>query len=137
MLNPLLVAFVAIAFRIASFFNVRKNLPRLIKSVHEADTFSRYGRHAKDLKKIFLFVLVLFLISFPFQFYSILSNRGTTSAFKILFGINMYNNFTAACTDFQFASVCYLLYARFSFVNGKLKCWENYLSRTRNAEIGK
>lgn len=72
--------------------------------------------------------VVALLLSYPFQMYSVsklILNSDHLLINIMIFGLNVYNNFTAFCCELQFCSIAWLVFTRFSLVHCKLRKIQN------------
>lgn len=133
MLNPLLIASVAIIFRILILINMNRSLPKIVDKMYKVDLLLKYDKNlthqCNDTRFILTFTLILIILSFPFQIYSNFGHKTNSYTSTLLFATNIYNNYTTTCCEFQFITICYLLYRRFKFINGKLKYYNRFIVR--------
>lgn len=131
LINPLSVAVVGILIRFMVILKLHKNIPKVIEHFVEVDNFLNYplDYHKKDHKVMLHIVVIIFLISFPFETFSLFHTLKGDIVPTLLFGTNIYNNFSIFCCEFQFSAFCKLLYYRFRYINGKLQRLDRVLKK--------
>lgn len=117
LVNPLAVAVTIIVFRIHCLFCSYKHLPQIIKNIQKIDKLLYYARHQQDENKLKLSALIVILFSFPFQILSLVETFNFNFAPTLLFGVNIYSNFSLACCELQFSALCFLIRQRFRLIN--------------------
>nr|CAI5845735.1 unnamed protein product [Callosobruchus analis] len=119
MANIVLLSVTAILARTANTVQLPKVLPSLMEDIQNFDKMASGSN--KDFAWIFGLSVVLVLISWPYQFYSILLVTTDNWAAFLMFYINLYNNFSCISCEFQFVSLCWLIQSRFRGILEELK----------------
>ncbi|CAH1971681.1 unnamed protein product [Acanthoscelides obtectus] len=119
MANIVLLSFTAILARLANTVQLPKIFPSLIEDIHDFDKMVFNANN--DFAWNFGLSVLLVLISWPYQFYSILIVTTDNWAAFLMFYINLYNNFSCISCEFQFVSLCWLIQSRIRGILEELK----------------
>ncbi|CAG9859000.1 unnamed protein product [Phyllotreta striolata] len=128
MANIVLISFTSILVRFSNLIQMPKHLPELLKNIYTLDRISLQANN-RDIKRTFLLSVVLIVVSWPYQIYSILIVTTDSWMAFLMFYLNLYNNFAVISCEFQFVAFAWIIDSRFDKLNKTLKelCNKQYL----------
>ncbi|XP_074038549.1 uncharacterized protein [Leptinotarsa decemlineata] len=116
MANIILISITAILVRLWNLLRMHNILPNLLENL---ETFDRVlmPKNNKDYSRILSGSVILLVVSWPYQIYSILIVTTDNWMAFLMFYLNLYNNFSVIACEFQFVSLCWMIQTRFRAMN--------------------
>ncbi|XP_028135243.2 putative gustatory receptor 28b [Diabrotica virgifera virgifera] len=112
MANIVLISIMSILVRFSNLIHMPKYLPPLLVEIQNVDIIIP-SLDNSDFRRNIILSMLLLIVSWPYQIYSILIVTTDNWMAFLMFYLNLYNNFSIISCEFQFASLCWIVQSRF------------------------